>query len=81
MTTNSFGPPPSIAKKSPYTWNVNEVAAWIASLNYQSESKHFQTALIDGSKLFGLDRTSLQNHVRILDGMLNAYILFNLYSI
>eukprot|EP00484_Ammonia_sp_Unknown_P025758 CAMPEP_0197034562 /NCGR_PEP_ID=MMETSP1384-20130603/12637_1 /TAXON_ID=29189 /ORGANISM="Ammonia sp." /LENGTH=826 /DNA_ID=CAMNT_0042464507 /DNA_START=21 /DNA_END=2501 /DNA_ORIENTATION=+ len=63
----SYPSPASISAKSPYEWNTTEVAAWIASLSYASEAKKFQTALIDGSKLFTLDRTTLQNDVKVFD--------------
>ena len=57
------------ATKSPYEWTVDEVAAWIASIDYRAQSKKFKTASIDGSKLFTLNRTTLQHTVKVFDGM------------
>ena len=64
---SSFPPPPSISKKSPYQWTANEVAGWIESLDLIPEAKKFSNSLIDGSKLFGLDRVKLQNDIKIYD--------------
>eukprot|EP01084_Bolivina_argentea_P018131 33805_1 len=64
---SSFSAPPPLTTKSPYEWTANEVAGWIVSLNYAPQSKKFANAMIDGNKLFKLDRNILQNEVKIFD--------------
>lgn len=71
--------PPSITKKSPYQWTSKEVSGWIESLGYSAEAKKFETSMITGSALFGLDRTKLQNDVKVYDvtarnGILKAIV-------
>eukprot|EP00486_Rosalina_sp_Unknown_P005223 CAMPEP_0201570090 /NCGR_PEP_ID=MMETSP0190_2-20130828/12180_1 /ASSEMBLY_ACC=CAM_ASM_000263 /TAXON_ID=37353 /ORGANISM="Rosalina sp." /LENGTH=810 /DNA_ID=CAMNT_0047993245 /DNA_START=21 /DNA_END=2450 /DNA_ORIENTATION=+ len=78
-SVSSFPPPPSLSKKSPYQWTSNEVSGWIESLGYSAEAKKFQTSMITGSTLFGLDRTKLQNDIKVFDvtarnGILKAIV-------
>eukprot|EP01083_Nonionella_stella_P165633 551491_1 len=65
----------SISLKSPYEWTTHEVSEWLKSIDYTAQSQKFKTASIDGSKLFTLDRTTLQNDIKIFDATARNGIL------
>ena len=65
---------PSIHEKNPYTWSVTEVSHWISTTEFANKRKKFKKAKINGRRLFELDKQSLQNEVKIYDGMIGCQI-------
>eukprot|EP01084_Bolivina_argentea_P135739 239135_1 len=70
-----------IHKKSPYEWTCDEVVKWMKTTPFAHKRKKFRQAKINGSKLFSLDRLSLQNEVKIFDPKIRTVILKHIQSL